>query len=54
MGRPPLPKKERRRATLIVRMTDAERKSLDDAATRAGAESVSDWARDVLLAASTR
>lgn len=50
LGRPKLPKRQRKGNLLGVRFTDAERKELDAAADAVGA-TLSTWARDVLLAA---
>jgi hypothetical protein len=50
MGRPPKPAKDRKSASLRIRMTAAERARLDRAAKAAG-EDVSAWARAALLAA---
>lgn len=50
IGRPKLPKGERKGKLLGVRFTDAERKELDGAADAVRA-TLSTWARDVLLAA---
>jgi predicted HicB family RNase H-like nuclease len=48
MGRPPLPKKERRSATLTVRLKPEERRSADRAAEKAGL-SVTEWARRAVV-----
>jgi predicted HicB family RNase H-like nuclease len=48
IGRPKLPKRERRGKLLGVRFTDAERRELDAAANAAG-KTLSQWARDTLL-----
>jgi predicted HicB family RNase H-like nuclease len=44
MGRPPLPKKERRSVTFTIRLKLEERRSADRAAEKAGL-SVTEWAR---------
>ncbi len=49
MGRPPLPKRERKDSLLGVRLTTAERKRLTSAA-EASDVTVSTWARDALVA----
>jgi hypothetical protein len=51
-GRPPKPLEERRRKPLRIRLTDAERELLDDAA--GGEEGTSTWAREVLLRAARK
>jgi hypothetical protein len=53
MGRPPKPKGEVKDAFLRIRMTRAERKHLDDAASESD-EDTSVWARVVLLSAAKR
>ena len=50
LGRPKLPKRERKGKLLCVRFTDAERRELDAAAKALGA-SLSEWARLALLVA---
>jgi hypothetical protein len=50
IGRPPLPKGEAKGALLSVRFSGAERQTLERAARLAG-EKLSEWARNVLLAA---
>jgi len=50
-GRPKLPKAERASEVIALRVTDAERKELEEAAKRSD-KSLSDWARDALLAKS--
>ena len=49
MGRKPLSDDERRDKPLRIRLTDAEREVIDDAAESAGDNSTSRWARDALL-----
>ena len=51
MGRPRLPKGEKKGSTLSIRLTKEERKTINEAVKRAGAENASDWARGLLLAA---
>jgi hypothetical protein len=51
MGRPPLPKREKRAAHLSVRLTEGEHRGCERAAKAAGL-ALSDWARSVVLAAS--
>lgn len=48
-GRPRLPKGEDRGSVLTLRLTVAERESIEREATRAG-QTVSQWARERLLA----
>lgn len=48
MGRPPKPKSEVKNAELRIRMTRADRKLLDRAASATDAET-STWARSALL-----
>jgi predicted HicB family RNase H-like nuclease len=50
MGRPPLPKKERKAVHLSVRFTEAEHRELERAAKAAGV-ALSDWARSLMLGA---
>jgi predicted HicB family RNase H-like nuclease len=52
MGRPPLAKKERKAAHLSVRLTLDEHKAAERAAKAAGV-ALSEWARAVILAASS-
>jgi hypothetical protein len=52
MGRPPLAKKERKAAHLSVRLTLDEHKSAERAAKVAGL-ALSEWARGVVLSASS-
>jgi uncharacterized protein (DUF1778 family) len=52
MGRPPLAKKERKATHLSVRLTADEHRGLERAAKAAGL-ALSDWARSVILAASS-
>jgi hypothetical protein len=52
MGRKKLPDDEVRSSTLLLRLTVEERAELEAAA--AGAESLSAWARDILLRAARR
>jgi hypothetical protein len=49
-GRPKLPKAERLSSTVIVRMSNAERKVIDAAADSAG-EKLSEWIRATLIGA---
>ena len=53
MGRPPKPPDERKSSELRIRLTEADRETLDEAAGARGAET-STWARDVLLKAAKR
>ncbi len=53
MGRPPLPKGEKRNAELRIRLTPAERAALDTEAQVRG-EETSTWARALLLAQAGR
>ena len=50
MGRPPLPKGEAREDVFTLRLNDEERRKLEVTARRAG-KPVTQWAREVLLAA---
>jgi hypothetical protein len=52
MGRPPLAKKERKTTHLSVRFTTDEHRAIERAAKAAGV-ALSDWARGVILAASS-
>lgn len=52
MGRPPLAKIERTATHLFVRLTEAEHKAAGRAAKAAGV-ALSEWARGVVLAASS-
>jgi hypothetical protein len=52
MGRPPLAKKERKVTHLSVRFTEAEHRGLERTAKAAGL-GLSEWARSVILAASS-
>lgn len=54
MGRKRLPDEERRDKPLRIRLTDAEREVIDNAAESAGENSTSRWARDTLLRAAKR
>ncbi|WP_156384886.1 plasmid mobilization protein [Rhizobium sp. Leaf453] len=49
MGRPPVPTHLKRDKRLVVMLTDDESLMLAEAAKNAGAASVSDWVREVLL-----
>lgn len=51
MGRPPMQSHLKRDKRLVVMMTDDELSTLSSAAHTAGATSVSDWVRSVLLEA---
>ena len=51
MGRPPLPKKERKATHVSVRVTLAEYRTLERAAKLADVP-VSDWVRGIVMAAS--
>lgn len=51
-GRPPLAKKERKAAHLSVRLTEDEHRAAERAAKKAGV-ALSEWARSVVLAASS-
>lgn len=53
MGRPPVPKAERKGETLTLRLTAAERRAAEAAAKREGVP-VSEWARRVIVAATDR
>ncbi len=50
IGRPPIPRKERKATLLSVRLTEEERRAVERAAKEAGT-GLSEWARRVLLAA---
>jgi len=52
MGRPPLAKKERKAAHLSVRLTEAEHRAAERAAKATG-QGLSEWARAIVLAASS-
>ena len=52
MGRPPLATKERKAAHLSVRLTEAEHRAAERAAKAAG-RGLSEWARSLVLAASS-
>jgi hypothetical protein len=52
-GRPRLPKGEARGAVLSVRLTAAERATVEKAASAAG-QSASDWARVAILGATRK
>ena len=54
MGRPQLPDDERRDKPLRIRLTDAERALLDEAAEKAGCANTSCWARETLERAAKR
>ncbi|PDV89962.1 hypothetical protein CO652_00645 [Rhizobium sp. H4] len=51
MGRPPVPTHLKRDKRLVVMLTDSENERLADAAKAAGAASLSDWVRELLLEA---
>ena len=53
MGRPKVPKSEKKGQTLTVRLTDAERKAVDVAAKREGVP-VSEWGRLAIVVAAKR
>ena len=53
MGRPPLPRRKVKSATLVLRMTLAERADIDKAAAVDGVNP-SEWARRVLLDAAIK
>jgi len=53
MGRPPKPKDKVRNVTFRIRVTQAERDSLDRAAAEGG-EEASTWARALLLRAAQK
>jgi hypothetical protein len=50
-GRPKMIEGEARDTIFSIRLSIAERTLIQDAAEKAGVDSASDWARDVLLAA---
>ncbi|TBY48607.1 hypothetical protein E0H54_10200 [Rhizobium leguminosarum bv. viciae] len=54
MGRPPVPTHLKRDKRLVVMLTDSENDLLTEAAKVAGAASLSDWVRDLLLEAARR
>lgn len=54
MGRPPVPPHLKRDKRLVVMLTDAENDELVGASTAAGAPSLSDWVRELLLQASRK
>lgn len=54
MGRPPVPTHLKREKRLVVMLTDSENEQLAQAAKAAGAASLSDWVRDLLLEAAAR
>ncbi|PCK81248.1 plasmid mobilization protein [Rhizobium sophoriradicis] len=54
MGRPPVPTHLKRDKRLVVMLTDSENELLAEAAKAAGAASLSDWVRDLLLEAAIR
>lgn len=49
MGRPPMPKAERKAETVTIRLTAIERKAAVQAAKREGV-ALAEWARSVILA----
>jgi hypothetical protein len=52
-GRPPFPNREDVRDVIFaIRLSASELEQLERAAAQAGEEKTSDWARDILLAAS--
>jgi uncharacterized protein (DUF1778 family) len=53
MGRPPKPETEKKENVLRIRLTEADRATLDQAAEVAGGET-STWAREQLLAIANR
>ncbi len=50
MGRKPVPMNLKRDTRLVVMLTSAEMEQLENAAANDGAESLSAWVRDCLLA----
>lgn len=54
MGRPPVRADLKRDKRLIVMLTESESDALSAAADRAGARSLSDWIRGVLLEAAEK
>ncbi|WP_246726035.1 plasmid mobilization protein [Rhizobium laguerreae] len=54
MGRPPVPTHLKRDKRLVVMLTDSENELLAKAAKDAGAASLSDWVRDLLLEAAVQ
>lgn len=54
MGRPPVPTHLKRDKRLVVMLTDDEMEALAAAAQTAETATLSDWVRDVLLAAAKR
>lgn len=54
MGRPPVPTHLKRDKRLVVMLTDSENELLAKAAKGAGAASLSDWVRDLLLEAAVQ
>jgi mobilization protein NikA len=52
IGRPPIPKKERKATLLSIRLKPDERRTVERAAKRAGA-GLSEWAREALLTAAS-
>jgi|GEM_PF-4626475 len=53
-GRPKMVNGEARDGIFSIRLSVAERAVIQEAAEKAGIDSASDWARDVLLAAAER
>lgn len=49
VGRPKLPEGAGKNSTLNIRITDAEKKEIADAARRVGAAGASDWVRMLAL-----
>lgn len=49
MGRPPVPTHLKRDRRMVVMLTETEAGKLAAAAAHAGAASVSDWVRDILI-----
>ena len=54
VGRPPVPTHLKRDKRLVVMLTEAENEAFTDAATAAGAASLSDWVRDLLSEAAKK
>ncbi|OEC94402.1 hypothetical protein A9Z06_33400 [Rhizobium sp. YK2] len=54
MGRPPVPTHLKRDKRLVVMLTETENEILSDAAKAAGAASLSDWIRELLLTEAAR
>lgn len=54
MGRPPIPAHLKRDKRLVVMLTEAENNAYTEAATAAGASSLSDWVRELLSEAARK